>query len=94
MPKKITVRQCVACREHREKPQLARIVRTPEGAVVYDRRGKVPGRGAYICQCEACLEKAVKSRALERALETAITGEVLDALRAQMKEAEECRNPS
>ena len=44
MPKKIPIRQCVACREHREKPLLARVVRTPEGAVVYDSRGKVPGR--------------------------------------------------
>ena len=53
MPKKIPIRQCVACREHREKPLLARVVRTPEGAVVYDSRGKVPGRGAYLCPSEA-----------------------------------------
>lgn len=88
MQKKIPIRQCVACREHREKPLLARIVRTPEGAVVYDSRGKTPGRGAYICRDLACLEKAVKTRALNRALETEITPEIYDALRAQMKEAE------
>ena len=31
MPKKIPVRQCVACRERRAKNELARVVRTPDG---------------------------------------------------------------
>ena len=69
MQKKIPIRQCVACREHREKPLLARVVRTPDGRVVYDGRGKVPGRGANLCRSTACLERAVRSRALSRALE-------------------------
>ena len=86
MPKKIPIRQCVACREHREKPLLARVVRTPGGEVVYDPRGKVPGRGAYLCRSTACLEKAVKSRALARALETEITPEIYETLRRQMEE--------
>lgn len=86
MPKKIPIRQCVACREHREKPLLARIVRTPDGRVVYDGRGKVPGRGAYICRNVACLEKAAKTRALSRALEAEISDELLSDLRRQMKE--------
>ena len=86
MPQKIPIRQCVACREHREKPLLARVVRTPVGEVVYDPRGKVPGRGAYLCRSTACLEKAVKSRALARALETEITPEIYETLRRQMEE--------
>lgn len=89
MPKKIPIRQCVACREHREKPLLARVVRTPEGAVVYDSRGKVPGRGAYLCPSEACLEKAVKSRALSRALETEITPEIYETLRQKCREGKQ-----
>ncbi|MBR5390410.1 MAG: YlxR family protein [Clostridia bacterium] len=89
MPKKIPIRQCVACREHREKPHLARIVRTPEGKAVYDARGKLPGKGAYICRSTACLERAIKSRALNRALEIEITPDVYDALRAQMEEDDE-----
>ena len=84
--KKIPQRQCVACREHRDKPELARIVRTPEGAVVYDGRGKVPGRGAYLCRSLACLEKAVKSRALSRALDCEIPEETYGALRTAMEE--------
>jgi len=87
MPKKIPIRQCVACRVHAEKPMLARIVRTPEGAVVYDPRGKVAGRGAYICKQVSCLEKAIKTKALSRALETPVEAELFEALRAQMKEA-------
>lgn len=86
MPKKIPIRQCVACRAHKEKPQLARVVRTPEGQAVYDGRGKLSGRGAYICRSLACLEKAVKTRALSRELGVEITPEVYDLLREQMKE--------
>lgn len=88
MQKKTPVRQCVACREHREKPQLARIVRTPEGAVVYDGKGKIPGRGAYLCRSIACLEKAVRIRALNRALECEITPEMIAVLRTQMEQEE------
>jgi predicted RNA-binding protein YlxR (DUF448 family) len=87
MPKKIPVRQCVACRAHKEKPELARVVRTPDGTVVYDPRGKVSGRGAYICRDVKCLEKAIKSRALSRALEAPIDESVFETLRAQMREA-------
>ena len=87
MPKKIPIRQCVACRIHAEKPHLARIVRTPEGAVIYDPRGKAAGRGAYICKQISCLEKAIKTRALSRALDTPVEEELFEALRAQMKEA-------
>ncbi|NCB05019.1 MAG: YlxR family protein [Clostridia bacterium] len=89
MPKKQPVRQCVACREKREKRDLARVVRTPEGAVVYDARGKAPGRGAYLCKSTACLERALKSRALQRALECELTEETASALRDSFKEAED-----
>ena len=84
MPKKIPIRQCVACREHREKPLLARVVRTPEGDILLDATGKKSGRGAYVCPDPACLKKARKSRALERAFDTAIPAEVYDALEGQM----------
>lgn len=87
MAKKIPVRQCAACRRHAPKPELARVVRTPEGQVVYDPRGKAAGRGAYICKTVACLEKAVKTRALARALETAIDADIYETLRQQMEEA-------
>ena len=88
MQKKIPIRQCVACREHREKNQLARVVRTPDGRVVYDGRGKVPGRGAYLCRSTACLERAVRSRALSRALEIDIPEEMFGLLRQQMEQEE------
>ena len=91
MPKKIPMRQCVACREKKEKYALARVVRTPEGEVMYDSRGKVSGRGAYVCRDLKCLEKAVRSRALARALECDIPDEAFDALRRQL-EADEKEN--
>ena len=81
MAKKIPMRMCVSCREMQPKKELVRVVRTPEGAVILDTTGRANGRGAYLCKKSTCLEKAIKSRALERALETKIEPEVYEALR-------------
>ena len=67
--RKIPMRMCVGCREMKEKRSLMRVVKSPEGAISFDRVGKAPGRGAYICRSKECLEKAVRQRQLERALE-------------------------
>ena len=83
-PRKIPLRQCLGCREMKNKKVLLRIVRTPEGEILLDGTGKKSGRGAYVCPDTECLKKARKSRALERALDTAIPPEVYDALEGQM----------
>ena len=83
-PRKIPQRQCVGCREMKDKKELLRVVRTPEGDIQLDSRGKVSGRGAYVCPDVACLKKARKSKALERALDTPIPEAVYDTLEAQM----------
>ncbi len=85
MPKKIPLRQCVGCREHKEKNQLIRVVRSPEGEISLDLRGRKPGRGAYLCPDPACLKKAAKSRALERALSAPIPPEVLETLTQELE---------
>lgn len=85
MPKKIPMRQCVGCREMKPKRELVRVVRSPEGAISLDFRGKAPGRGAYVCPNPDCLKRAAKSRALERAFDTAIPQEIYDALVARME---------
>ena len=84
-PRKIPQRQCVGCREMKDKKALIRVVRSPDGNISLDFRGKLPGRGAYVCPDPACLKKARKSRALERAFDMAIPPEVYDQLEAQME---------
>ena len=88
MPKKIPMRQCVGCREMKEKKSLIRVVKSPEGQVSLDFRGKLPGRGADVCPNPECLKRARKSRALERAFSSPLPPEVWEGLEAQMKEAE------
>ena len=88
MTKKIPLRQCLGCRENKPKKELLRVVRSPEGAVALDLRGKANGRGAYICRSANCLKRAVKSNALARALETEIPPEVLESLLKEMEEAD------
>ena len=88
MPKKIPMRQCLGCREMKPKPELIRVVRSPEGELSLDFRGKKPGRGAYLCPSPDCLAQARKKRAVERALSSPMPPEVWDALEAQMKAGE------
>ena len=74
---------CVACREMRAKKDLMRVVRTETGLVL-DRSGKLNGRGAYLCRDAACLQKAIKTRALERALEAPLNDELKAALESEI----------
>ncbi len=83
--RKIPMRQCLGCREKFPKRELIRVVRSPEGTLSLDFKGKAPGRGAYLCGKPECLKKARKSRAIERVLETAVPDEVYAALEGQME---------
>ncbi len=65
--KKIPMRMCLGCREMKPKKELLRIVHGPDGSVTADTTGKKPGRGAYICISEECLQKALKQKQLEKA---------------------------
>ena len=85
MPKKIPLRQCLGCREMKPKGELIRVVRAPEGEISLDFRGKKPGRGAYLCPNAACLAKAKKSRAIERAFSAQIPPEIYERLESQME---------
>ena len=88
MQKKIPMRQCLGCREMKPKKELIRAVRSPDGEISIDFRGKAPGRGAYVCRSSDCLKKAIKARALERAFEVQIPEEVYSKLSEQMEAGE------
>lgn len=83
--KKIPMRQCLGCREMKPKRELIRAVRSPEGAISLDFKGKAPGRGAYVCPDPDCLKKAIKGKALERAFSAAIPDEVYAQLQSQLE---------
>lgn len=84
--KKIPMRQCVGCREMKPKKELVRVAKSPEGVVSMDLKGKAPGRGAYVCRDVACLKKAIKAGALNRAFDLTIPQEVLDQLLRELEE--------
>ena len=86
--RKIPLRKCTGCQEMRNKKEMIRIVRDPQGSVSIDRTGKKAGRGAYICYQEECLEKALKNRGIERSLSVTLSGELLEALRKEFKSGE------
>ena len=83
-PRKIPQRQCVGCREMKDKKALLRIVKTPEGEIHLDPTGRQNGRGAYICADPGCLAKARKNRGIERSLGCSSPDEVYDRLEEEM----------
>ena len=68
----------------KDKRTLIRVVKSPEGEVSLDFRGKKPGRGAYVCPDAACLKRARKSRAFERAFSSPVPPEVYDAMEEEL----------
>ena len=88
MPKTIPLRHCLGCREQKPKNELIRVVRSPEGIVSLDPRGKAPGRGAYLCRNAECLKKALKQKQLERAFECALGEETRASLLRELEALE------
>lgn len=85
--KKIPMRQCVGCRESREKKDLIRIIKSGEGddaVVSVDRTGRANGRGAYLCDKLECLWRAKKNHALNRAFKINVADEIYDDLERQL----------
>ena len=87
MQKKIPMRQCVGCKQMKPKKELIRVVKSPDGVLSLDFKGKAAGRGAYLCSDSACLKRAQKARALERALDCTIDGSIYEELVGKMEEA-------
>ena len=84
--KKLVQRTCIGCMEEKEKKSLIRIVKQNDGKIFIDKTGKANGRGAYICNNIECLEKAIKSKRLERAFEQKIDNEIYESLRGVIVE--------
>ncbi len=87
--RKIPMRMCVGCKSSKGKKELIRIVRTPDNQLEIDKTGKKSGRGAYICYEIECLEKAVKNKGLEKALNRTIDDDILIRLRKELMENNE-----
>ena len=87
--KKIPVRQCLGCNEHKPKKELIRVVRLPDGGVTLDLVGKVSGRGAYICPDKNCFKRARKSGRISHVLECEIPESVYDAMGKKITEGDE-----
>ena len=77
----------MACRTVRAKRELVRVVRSPEGTLSVDLRGKTPGRGAYVCADPACLARGLAEGAIARALETPISADTAQRLEDELKNA-------
>lgn len=82
--RKLPMRKCIGCGEMKPKKELIRIIRTPEGEILADESGKKNGRGAYLCRSPVCLQKARKTKGLERALEAAIPNEIYERLEKEL----------
>ena len=82
--RKIPMRQCMGCNEHKPKIELLRVVRSPEGDISLDFTGKKSGRGAYLCRDIKCLRRARKSRRIDKNLDCSIPEEVYDQMEQEL----------
>ena len=85
---KTPLRQCTGCREMKSNKEMIRVLKTPENEIVLDATGRKNGRGAYVCLSQECLEKAVKSRGIERSLKMAVPAEVYEDLKKELANIE------
>ena len=83
--KKIPMRKCVGCQEMKNKKEMIRVIKTPEGTFMLDATGKKNGRGAYVCPSEECLQRARKNKGLERSFKQAIPAEVYESLEKEIE---------
>ncbi len=83
--RKIPLRKCTGCQEMKNKKEMIRIVHNDAGEFFLDATGKKPGRGAYICPNIECLEKAQKSKGLDRSFKKAVPKEVYEQLAEQLR---------
>lgn len=86
MTKKIPMRRCIGCGEMKSKNTLLRILRTAEGEFTLDTTGRKNGRGAYLCFSRECLQKAVKTKGLERSFQMKIPAEIYERLEKEFEE--------
>ena len=82
------VRMCVGCQEMKNKKEMIRVIKTPEGTFMLDATGKKNGRGAYVCPSEECLQLARKNKGLERSFKQAIPAEVYETREKEMEALE------
>ena len=82
------VRMCVGCQEMKNKKEMIRVIKTPEGTFMLDATGKKNGRGAYVCPSEECLQLARTNKGLERSFKQAIPAEVYESLEKEMEALE------
>lgn len=87
--KKVPLRKCIGCSEMKPKKDLIRVIRTPESVIEIDFTGRKNGRGAYLCRNENCLNRAIKTKQLNRSLQAEITEDILIRIKKElMKDAE------
>ena len=79
--KQLPERTCMGCNVKKPKKEFIRIVKNKENEINIDRTGKMPGRGAYICDNIECLEKLIKSKRLEKVFGIKISDEIYEKLR-------------
>jgi len=84
MAKKIPFRMCAGCGQMKSKKEMIRVLKTPEDEIVIDTTGKKNGRGAYLCCRVECLQKAIKTKGLERSLKVSIPKELIEALEKEL----------
>lgn len=89
MNKKTPLRQCIGCSEMKPKKDMMRVLKTNENEIILDVTGKQNGRGAYTCKNLECLQKARKTKGLDRSFKMSVPQQVYENLEKEFNEIKE-----
>ena len=78
------IRTCVGCRGKFSKKHLLRFVRDAAGNLQTDSAGKLPGRGAYVCQSQVCINATFKSQKINTHLRVNLSRQVIDSFKQEL----------
>ncbi|MCI5797402.1 MAG: YlxR family protein [Firmicutes bacterium] len=83
---KEVLRMCIVCKQMKDRTQMLRFIKTADNEIIVDKTQKRNCRGAYVCNCEACLTKLKKTKALSRAFKMPIEDKLYESIQENLKE--------
>ena len=80
----IPIRTCIGCRDKFPKNDLLRFVQDAVGNLQTDRMGKLPGRGAYVCQSQTCINSTFRSQKINAHLQVNLSKQAINSFKQEL----------
>ncbi len=82
--KKLPLRKCIVTNTMLPKSELLRIVKTPDGLIIYDPTGRANGHGAYLGKDITVISLAQKKHLLDKVFSTHVEDSFYEELKKKI----------